>query len=259
MVTNSSINAPNVNNSLLVGTGSAFTALATANSGVLITSAGGVPSISSTLPAAVQGNITTVGTIGTGTWSASTIAINKGGTNATSFTQSNGIVTYNGTSLVNYAGPQIDSSGVFTNASQPAFGAYLSATVTNVTGDNTDYTVAFDATSFNRGSAFNASTGTFTAPVTGLYQLSGIIYYDGAAAANVGSWSITTSSRTYVFQLEVMANVTGGQMVSSGSELALMTAGDVARVHVQVSGGAKVVGLAGGASNGSYFSGILVG
>ncbi len=37
--------------------------LATANSGVLITSAGGVPSISSTLPSAVQGNITALGTI----------------------------------------------------------------------------------------------------------------------------------------------------------------------------------------------------
>jgi hypothetical protein len=37
-------------------------ALATANNGVLITSAGGVPSISSTLPSAVQTNITALGT-----------------------------------------------------------------------------------------------------------------------------------------------------------------------------------------------------
>jgi hypothetical protein len=37
--------------------------LATANSGVLITSAGGVPSISQTLPSAVQGNITSVGAL----------------------------------------------------------------------------------------------------------------------------------------------------------------------------------------------------
>lgn len=37
--------------------------LATANSGVLITSSGGVPSISSTLPTAVQDNITRLGTI----------------------------------------------------------------------------------------------------------------------------------------------------------------------------------------------------
>lgn len=39
------------NNSLVVGTASAMAFLATANSGVLVTSAGGVPSISTTLPA----------------------------------------------------------------------------------------------------------------------------------------------------------------------------------------------------------------
>ncbi len=39
-------------------------ALPTANSGVLITSSGGVPSISSTLPSAVQGNITSTGNLG---------------------------------------------------------------------------------------------------------------------------------------------------------------------------------------------------
>jgi hypothetical protein len=38
--------------------------LTTGNNGVLITSAGGVPSISSTLPTAVQGNITSTGTLG---------------------------------------------------------------------------------------------------------------------------------------------------------------------------------------------------
>lgn len=37
--------------------------LATANNGTLITSAGGVPSISSTLPSTVQGNITSLGTL----------------------------------------------------------------------------------------------------------------------------------------------------------------------------------------------------
>lgn len=42
-------------------TGNSVSGLATANSGVLITSAGGVPSISSTLPSAVQANITQLG------------------------------------------------------------------------------------------------------------------------------------------------------------------------------------------------------
>ena len=45
-----------------------FGNLATGNNGTLVTSSGGVPSISSTLPAAVQGNITTTGTVTSGTW-----------------------------------------------------------------------------------------------------------------------------------------------------------------------------------------------
>jgi hypothetical protein len=44
--------------------------LATAGNGVLITSSGGAPSISSALPTAVQTNITELGTVTTGTYSA---------------------------------------------------------------------------------------------------------------------------------------------------------------------------------------------
>ncbi len=46
--------------------GTAVSGLTTANSGTLITSAGGVPSISQTLPTAVQDNITRLGTIASG-------------------------------------------------------------------------------------------------------------------------------------------------------------------------------------------------
>lgn len=48
-------------NSLVYSTASAMALLATANNGTLITSSGGVPSISSTLPLAVQSNITQLG------------------------------------------------------------------------------------------------------------------------------------------------------------------------------------------------------
>lgn len=54
--------------------------IVTGNSGVLITSAGGIPSISSTIPAATQANITTVGTITSGTWNGSIVAGQYGGT-----------------------------------------------------------------------------------------------------------------------------------------------------------------------------------
>lgn len=51
--------------------GTNLTGLTTANNGTLITSSGGAPSISSTLPAAVQGNITTIGTLTAGSIPAS--------------------------------------------------------------------------------------------------------------------------------------------------------------------------------------------
>ncbi len=62
------------------GSGTAVSGLTTAANGVLVTNASSVPSISATLPAAVQGNITSVGTVTSGTWNGTTIAIANGGT-----------------------------------------------------------------------------------------------------------------------------------------------------------------------------------
>lgn len=73
--------------------------ITTAANGVLITSGVSVPSISSTLPAAVQGNITSLGTITSGVWNGTTIAVANGGTSATSLT-AHGILLGQGTSAV---------------------------------------------------------------------------------------------------------------------------------------------------------------
>lgn len=70
-----------------------ITGLATANNGVLITSGAGAPSISSTLPSAVQGNITATGTIASGVWNGTAIDLAHGGTNA-NLTASNGGIFY---------------------------------------------------------------------------------------------------------------------------------------------------------------------
>lgn len=73
-------------NNLVFSTASALALLATANNGVLVTSAGGVPSIGTTLPALVQSNITQVGTITSGLWNGSLITVPFGGTGVASFT-----------------------------------------------------------------------------------------------------------------------------------------------------------------------------
>lgn len=62
--------------------GTTISGLTTANNGTLCTSAGGVPSICGTLPVAVQGNITSLGTIGTGVWNGTIVTQGFGGTGA---------------------------------------------------------------------------------------------------------------------------------------------------------------------------------
>lgn len=62
--------------------------ITTGNNGTLITSAGGVPSISSTLPSAVQGNITTTGALASGSLATgfTPVTVPLGGTGNTTFT-----------------------------------------------------------------------------------------------------------------------------------------------------------------------------
>lgn len=69
-----------INTLLYASSANVMSALATANNGVLITSSGGVPSISSTLPTAVQGNITSTGTISSGTFQGTVVGATYGGT-----------------------------------------------------------------------------------------------------------------------------------------------------------------------------------
>jgi len=82
-----------INQILYSSSANVIAGLATGNNGVLITSAGGVPSISSTIPSATQLNITSVGTVTTGSWNASVISLTYGGTNA-ALTASNGGIVY---------------------------------------------------------------------------------------------------------------------------------------------------------------------
>ena len=92
--------ATNAINTLLYASGiNTMAALATANSGVLVTSAGGVPSIGTTLPIGVQTNITELGTVTVGTWTASIIGLPYGGTNA-NLTASNGGIVYSSASAM---------------------------------------------------------------------------------------------------------------------------------------------------------------
>jgi hypothetical protein len=242
------------------GAGALPTFQAAASSSITITgdSGGGLTGTSFTFTGGSTG-LTFAGS-GTTETLGGTLAIANGGTNATSFTQSNGIVTYNGTRLVNYAGPQINSSGVHTNTAQPAFLVYQSTSPTNVTGDGTTYTLALNTKTFDQATNFNTGTYTFTAPVTGKYYLfccvsalsTGTTQY--AAQINI----VTTGNNYYINYVPPGTAFTAENLlITSGGGMFPMTAGDTATFTYTVNGASKTAGIDGGAST-TYAGGYLV-
>ena len=97
-------------------------------------------------------NITTLGTIGTGTWNASTIAVNKGGTGKTSWTQWGVLYASADTTLANTTA---GTSGYLLQGNGAAAPSWIQAT-----NNNTASTIV------KRDSSGNFSAGTITATVT---------------------------------------------------------------------------------------------
>ena len=160
----------------------------------------------------------------------------------------------NGSSLGTTVRVKIDSNGAMTKPAQPAFLA-TAALQSNVTGDSTLYTVTFTNEIFDQANNFASST--FTAPVTGKYQLNVTI-----AAAGM------TTSQAYVYFELVASNrlvlgpfqrdgefIANDQWYGCMSVLMDMDAGDTAIVRILVNNATKVVDIQASLTT---FSGYLV-
>jgi hypothetical protein len=107
------------------------------------------------------------------------IEISKGGTNASSFATSNGILKYDGTRLVTDAYNTVGASNNWVKSSQPNFFTWKTNDPGGVTGDGTIYgPIPFNAILFDNTSSYNSATGIFTAPKTGLYNFISGIHMD---------------------------------------------------------------------------------
>jgi ubiquinone biosynthesis protein UbiJ len=170
------------NSLLFTTTTDNISSIPTLNNATLVTNGSGVPSLSTTLPAVVQNNITSVGTVASGTWSATPIADNKITSSLTGKTyngltltpQAAGFTIAGGTTSKTLTVP-LDAtvSGVNTGDQTTVSGNAGTATLTAITDDNatvaTMYPTWVTANSGNQAQkvsstklSFNPSTGTLT-------------------------------------------------------------------------------------------------
>jgi len=156
---------------------------------------------------------------------------------------------------------RISASGQVTKPNQPAFLATRDSG--NQTGLTTGSDLIFASEVYDEGSNYNASTGVFTAPVTGKYLFTCTALFTAITNGQEIDVALITSNRTFFFgnpgRLEVSTGVTFGDgYISYGiSQIVDMDANDTAYCEVaSVSSG--TIALYSGATW-TRFAGYLLG
>ena len=146
----------------------------------------------------------------------------------------------------------IGSVGAVTKPLQPAFSARNNATQSNI--DNNTL-ILFGAETFDIGSNF-ANDHTFTAPVTGKYQLNAMVRMDNLDSS--GTWvamTIQTSNRNYTMLNSASTlDTDSGYWTFTVTALADLDANDTANVLFNKSGGSATGDATDGAA---HFNGFL--
>lgn len=202
---------------------------------------------------------TTLGLGTIATQAASSVAITGGTINGVAGTFTDLASTGN-TTLGDASGDTVlINAKSTTRPNMPAFSAYLSSsTSNNVTGDGTEYTIVCDTEVFDRGGDF--ASGTFTAPITGIYQINAkVVLANVAAAHSRFLFKIVTSNRSYIADMGDLQPDANNRVSAGFSVLADMDASDTATFSITVIGSTKTVGVLGTTEPWTAFSGYMVG
>lgn len=167
--------------------GTAVSGLTSSANQVLTTDGSNIATFSSTLPSAVQGNITTVGTVTSGTWNGTVITVTYGGSGRASAT-AYALIAGGTTSTGAHQSLATGSTGqVLQSAGNAAIPAYSTATYPS-TATNSGRVMRADGTNWVQ------STSTFA----DTYSASTLLYSNGANAvtglATANSATLVTNS-----------------------------------------------------------------
>ena len=137
------------------------------------------------------------------------------------------------------------------NTTRSAFEVQTSATISNVTGDGTQYNILFDNTVFDLGSNVTLNSGgktIFTAPKTGIY-----FFYAGVCLSGVsstvtgGELALLLGGGTMIIDAKNPYNSAGSPTVGpqfSGGKLVSLSANATVALYILIRGSVKDVDIA---------------
>lgn len=153
------------------------------------------------------------------------------------------------------------TAGEVTFPLSPAFMAYRSSSLLNVTGNGTYFTIIFNVETFDQNSDYNTSTGVFTAPVSGRYSFKTSIYLQEVGSGHThGQIALRTSNDDFLQSDQNTANTRAGTNLSMIANFFVnMDAADTAFIQIYVAGSTLTVDVFGQAATPRYtvFSGFL--
>ncbi len=247
--------------------GTTVVGLATANNGVLVTSSGGVPSISSTIPAATQGNITQTGTLTSGTTASgfnvacASLPAATGDVTAPAGscaqTIANNAVTYGKFQTVAASSLVGNSSGSTANAGGITLGATLAFSGTALqtaalSGDITTPSNSFVTTL----ATVNSNVGTFgSASLVPIITVNGKGLVTAVTTASIANCGNLTGDVTSVGCASTLATV-NTNVGSFGSSTAIPNFNVNGKGLITVAGTNAVIAPAGTLSGATLNSGV---
>ncbi len=159
------------------------------------------------------------------------------------------------TTSANATAISISADEEVTLPAQPGFLAYYPGTDSNATGDGTTVNLAGFTEVFDTNADFNASTGIFTAPVTGKYLFVMVFRVTGITSGMWMDFGLNTSNN--LFNHLIFGGIHNDAQVTS--TIADMDASDTAQMRIICSAGSKVADIIGGNTSTTSFSGFLLG